>query len=92
MAVVLFISGDGDYANVMFEEKYNAQEVYESMVRDGVVKRSLLDDYDELGIHVEIQEFGDVDVAFTSALYNHFILDEDITKHNNFHFVEKIEE
>ncbi|PEX05820.1 hypothetical protein CN454_29100 [Bacillus cereus] len=88
--IILSVHGDGDYGAITFEEMYNAQKVYEGMIVEGVTKKSLLDDYDELGIHVEIFEFGEVDSEFINFLYNESFIDYDSAKERNFYEVEAV--
>lgn len=67
-SVFLKVSGNGDsYGVIAFENKYDAQEVYEYML-EKEIEFTLLDGE----IEVEILKFGAVDPAFVSYMKNHF--------------------
>jgi len=82
-SVFLYVYGD-DYSALGFEEKYDIQEVYESMVSEGVNKKILEDD--EYYIEVEVKEFDEVDPKFIDWIQHDFC-DYDDLKHSNIYQV-----
>jgi hypothetical protein len=62
--VFLYVYG-ADFSAIDFEKKYNAQEVYESMLAEGVTHK-VLEDTDDAYIEVKIKEFGEVDPEFVT--------------------------
>lgn len=66
--VFLYVYGE-DYSALEFERNYKAQEVYETMVAEGVTKKVLQDD-DDSYIEVKIEEFNAVDPNFVSFVLN----------------------
>jgi hypothetical protein len=83
--VFLYVQG-GDYAAVEFEDNYNAQEVYEDMVRAGVTRQVF--DTEEHYIEVYIKEFGVIDPKFIEFINYNFI---EYPKDNNFYEVSYLE-
>jgi len=63
--VFLYVSG-GDYAALAFEENFNAQKVYEKMVRRGLSEITVSD-----GIDIIIKEFGEIDDKFIEFMKDH---------------------
>ncbi|HDR4373469.1 TPA: hypothetical protein QCP80_003299 [Bacillus cereus] len=87
--VFLLVSGDGDFDAMNFEKKFDKQEVYENMLKDGVT-RTVVFNEEEWGvdnIYVSIHEFDVIDSEFISFMVTEF-LDYDYLKAKNFYEVE----
>lgn len=85
--ILLHVSG-GDYSAQDFEKYFNAQEVYEDMVKHNLTL--MVFDSSDYYIEVRIREFKDgIDGDFISYLYDEFI-DYDFAKHTNFYVVEGV--
>lgn len=84
-AVFLLVSGDGDYGAMYFEDNFNEQEVYKSMLAEGVKKKILTHEekWGEESIYVSIHEFEEVDSKFVSFMVDEF-MDYDYMKAKNF--------
>lgn len=85
---ILYVYGDGDYGAMTFGQNFNAQEVFDDMVAEGLTEKTLIffdGDYEE-ELYCEIHRFGEVDLNFVSFLGNEFI-DYDLTKAKDFHYV-----
>ncbi|PEV64108.1 hypothetical protein [Bacillus thuringiensis] len=87
--VFLLVSGDGDFDAMNFEKKFDKQEVYENMLKDGVTRTTLTHE-EEWGvdnIYVSIHEFDVIDSEFIGFMVTEF-LDYDYLKAKNFYEVE----
>ncbi|MGG1652272.1 hypothetical protein ABHN03_03995 [Paenibacillus sp. NRS-1775] len=65
-SVFLYVRGD-DYSAMLFDKNFNAQEIYEDMIRNGESSRTIdEEDY----IEIDIVEFEKVDTRFISWIKN----------------------
>ncbi|MEJ3719265.1 hypothetical protein WGM54_14690 [Paenibacillus polymyxa] len=65
-SVFLYVRGD-DYSAMIFDRNFNAQEIYEDMIRKGESSRTIDgEDY----MDIDIVEFDKVDTRFMSWIKN----------------------
>lgn len=89
MTTYLFVTDDGDFGAMTFEQNYDAQTVYNEMVAEGVTHKYVVDpDIDEACISVEIKTFGEVDPEFESFIFDKLV-DYDVSKASNIYRVEE---
>lgn len=91
--VVLMVYGDGDFGAMTFEQNYDAQEVYEEMVAEGVTQKTITHEdekYRDEDLYVSIHVFGEIDMDFVSLIFDEFV-DYDDLKRQNIIFVKEKE-
>ncbi|KXY50991.1 hypothetical protein CN357_04910 [Bacillus cereus] len=81
--ICLHVKGD-EYAAMYFEERYEEQEFYERMKKDGVESKQL--NIEGLYVEVTIKRFGAVDDKFLDFIRGSFI-DYDEAKTEKFFIV-----
>ena len=88
MSTILLVYGEDDHAVISFEEMFNAQEVYENMVIEGVDRKSLTGECGDI-IYCKALKFGEVDRRFVTFIIDEFV-NYDHLKAKNIYFVEEM--
>ncbi|KAF6565310.1 hypothetical protein G9G63_09120 [Paenibacillus sp. EKM202P] len=65
-SVFLYVRGD-DYSALTFDQNFNAQEIYEDMVRNGESSRTIDGEY---YMDIDIEEFEKIDTRFVKWIKN----------------------
>lgn len=84
--VFLYVYGD-DYSALHFDQEYDKQELYESMVNKNEKHRII--ETDEFYIEIKIKEFGEIDDTFVQFIRD-YLCDSDDLKNADIFEVKQI--
>ena len=91
MAKFIYVTGEGDYSAVLFENsEYSVKDIYNEMIEKGVTSltKEFKDEEWTEEVSFDLLEFGDVDPAFESFVLNE-MCDYDALKASTIYRVEE---
>lgn len=87
---MIYVSGDGDYAAIAFENFFNRKSVKEIIDTEFTENTSSISyETDDGDFEIELYDFDVIDPEFISFVRRE-VLDYDMAKHSNFYFENEI--